>query len=218
VPPTTPEQHYRFHLHPGYQQIRIISEGATRLGIDSPFFKLHEGIAGAGHAHRRPRVHQLRELQLSRLSGHAEVPTAAKQAIDRYGTSVSASRLVSGERPVHRELEEAIARATGPTTRSPSSAATQPTSPPSATSSPPQDLMVHDELIHNSVAAGNQPLGRPPPALSAQRLGALDAILGQQRQHFQRVLIVLEGIYSMDGDYPDLPRFVGHQAQAIAPS
>jgi 8-amino-7-oxononanoate synthase len=36
----------------------------------------------------------------------------------------------------------------------------------------------------------------------------LDAILGQQRQHFQRVLIVLEGIYSMDGDYPELPRFV----------
>ena len=30
-------------------------------------------------------------------------------AIDRYGTSVSASRLVSGERSVHRELEEALA-------------------------------------------------------------------------------------------------------------
>jgi 8-amino-7-oxononanoate synthase len=37
---------------------------------------------------------------------------------------------------------------------------------------------------------------------------ALDRVLGDQRQHFERVLVVLEGIYSMDGDYPDLPRFV----------
>ena len=29
--------------------------------------------------------------------------------MDRYGTSVSASRIVSGERPLHRELETAIA-------------------------------------------------------------------------------------------------------------
>ncbi|MNE42141.1 8-amino-7-oxononanoate synthase [compost metagenome] len=37
---------------------------------------------------------------------------------------------------------------------------------------------------------------------------ALDRILLEQRQHFERVLVVVEGIYSMDGDYPDLPRFV----------
>ena len=37
---------------------------------------------------------------------------------------------------------------------------------------------------------------------------ALDAILEDQRYQFERVLIVLEGIYSMDGDFPDLPRFV----------
>ena len=44
---TIPEQYYRFHLHPGYQQLRIINDGAARMGIDNPFFKLHDGIAGA---------------------------------------------------------------------------------------------------------------------------------------------------------------------------
>ena len=38
--------------------------------------------------------------------------------------------------------------------------------------------------------------------------GHLDALLTQQRRQFERVLIILEGIYSMDGDYPDLPRFI----------
>ena len=37
---------------------------------------------------------------------------------------------------------------------------------------------------------------------------ALDITLQNQRHNFERVLVVLEGIYSMDGDYPDLPRFV----------
>ncbi|MDJ0932166.1 hypothetical protein [Breoghania sp.] len=35
---------------------------------------------------------------------------AAKAAIEKYGTSVSASRVVAGERPIHRELEATLAR------------------------------------------------------------------------------------------------------------
>jgi 8-amino-7-oxononanoate synthase len=37
---------------------------------------------------------------------------------------------------------------------------------------------------------------------------ALDELLSRERRHFQRVLIVLEGLYSMDGDFPDLPKFI----------
>src|SRR5262245_8389979 len=39
-----------FAEHPGYHQLRIITDGAARLGIAQPYFKLHEGIAGA-HTH-----------------------------------------------------------------------------------------------------------------------------------------------------------------------
>jgi len=39
------------------------------------------------------------------MSGEPEVTAAAKAALDRYGTSVSASRLVSGEKTIHQELE-----------------------------------------------------------------------------------------------------------------
>ena len=42
-----PEQYYQFNQHPGYQQIRIMNDGASRLGIKNPFFKLHEGASGA---------------------------------------------------------------------------------------------------------------------------------------------------------------------------
>ena len=49
----------------------------------------------------------------SGLNGDPRVAAAAKQAIDRYGTSVSASRIVSGERPMHRALEAALAQMHG---------------------------------------------------------------------------------------------------------
>ncbi|MEF8734835.1 MAG: aminotransferase class I/II-fold pyridoxal phosphate-dependent enzyme [Candidatus Accumulibacter meliphilus] len=205
---TTPEQHYRFHLHPGYQQIRIISEGATRLGIDSPFFKLHEGIAGASTRIDGRDYINFASYNYLALSGKAEVSDAAKQAIDRYGTSVSASRLVSGERAVHRELEEAIARAYGTDDAITfvSGHAANVTTIGHLFAAP--DLIVHDELIHNSVVQGISLSGARRLSFPHNDPQALDTILNQERQHFQRVLIVLEGIYSMDGDYPDLPRFV----------
>ena len=43
------------------------------------------------------------------LNGHPDVVAAAKAAIDEHGTSVSASRIVAGERPLHRQLEAALA-------------------------------------------------------------------------------------------------------------
>ncbi|MEF8699649.1 MAG: aminotransferase class I/II-fold pyridoxal phosphate-dependent enzyme [Candidatus Accumulibacter sp. UW26] len=205
---TTPEQYYRFSLHPGYQQIRIISEGATRLGINSPFFKLHEGIAGAGTRIAGREYINYASYNYLGLSGHPAVTTAAKLAIDRYGTSVSASRLVAGERPLHRELEEAIAGVYGvdDAITFVSGHATNVTTIGHLFG--PQDLILHDELIHNSVLQGIALSGARRLPFPHNDWATLDAILGQQRQHFQRVLIVLEGIYSMDGDYPELPRFV----------
>lgn len=198
----------RFDRHPGYQKIRIISEGAVRLGIDSPFFKLHEGTAGACTRIGGRDYLNFASYNYLGLSGHPRVTQAAKEAIDCYGTSVSASRLVSGERPVHRELEQAIANAYGVdgAVTFVSGHATNVTTIGHLFG--PQDLVLHDELIHNSVLQGISLAGARRLSFPHNDWAALDAILGQQRRHFQQVLIVLEGIYSMDGDYPELPRFI----------
>lgn len=72
----------------------------------------------------------------------------------------------------------------------------------------PRDLILHDELIHNSILQGAQLSGARRLSFPHNSWQSLETILKEQRPHFERVLIVLEGIYSMDGDYPDLPQFV----------
>ena len=202
------EQHYRFHLHPGYQQIRIINDGAARMGIDSPFFRPHEGIAGATTRINGREYLNYGSYNYLDLSGHPETVAAAKAAIDQYGTSVSASRLVSGERPVHRELEQAIAAIYGVDEAIVlvSGHATNVTTIGYLFG--PRDLILHDELIHNSILQGITLSGARRLPFAHNDGAALENLLAEQRHHFERVLIVLEGLYSMDGDYPDLPRFV----------
>ena len=203
-----PEQFTRFDLHPGYQQLRIMTDGAAKLGIASPFFKLHEGCAGA-----RTRIGGRDFVNFSSynylgLSGHPAVSAAAKAAIDRYGTSVSASRPVSGERPIHRELEAAIATAYGTDDAIVyvSGHATNVTTIGYLFGA--NDLILHDEWIHNSALQGCLLSGARRLPFPHNDWEALDALLTEQRRQFERVLIVVEGIYSMDGDFPDLPRFV----------
>ncbi len=203
-----PEEHYRFHLHPGYQQLRIINDGASRLGVKNPFFKLHEGLAGADTQISGNGYINYASYNYLNMSGDPVVTAAAKEAIDRYGTSVSASRLVSGERPVHRDLETEIAALYGV-----DDAITFVSGHATNVSTigylfGPRDLVLHDELIHNSVLQGIQLSGARRLPFPHNDWEALDAILQEQRHQFERVLIVLEGIYSMDGDFPDLPRFV----------
>jgi len=203
-----PRAHYQFSAHPGYQRLRIINDGSAQLGIANPFFKSQDGVAGATTRMAGREFINFGNYNYLGLSGDPEVSSAAKAAIDQYGTSVSASRIVSGERPLHGQLERDLAElyevddalvfvsghATNVTTI--------------GYLFGPKDLIVHDALIHNSVLQGAQLSGATRLAFAHNDWAALDALLTAQRHQFERVLIVIEGLYSMDGDYPDLPRFI----------
>jgi 7-keto-8-aminopelargonate synthetase-like enzyme len=72
----------------------------------------------------------------------------------------------------------------------------------------PKDLILHDALIHNCVVVGAQLCGATRRSFAHNDMGALADILAATRDRFDRVLIVSEGLYSMDGDGPDLARLV----------
>lgn len=206
--PQVSERFTRFDTHPGYQQIAMMREGARRLGLTDPFFKRHEGNAGATTLIDGREYLNFASYNYLGFSGDPRVNRAACMAAERYGTSVSASRMVSGERPIHRELEQALASAYD------AEEAIVFVSGHATNVSTlgyllgPKDLILHDEYIHNSSLVGAQLSGAKRIAFPHNDAAALEVLLTRHRAQFERVLVVIEGLYSMDGDVPDLPRFI----------
>ena len=61
----------RFEAMPQYQQVKLMREMGETLRVESPFFRVHDGHCGCDDTNRRSRVCELRELQLSRVSGRS---------------------------------------------------------------------------------------------------------------------------------------------------
>ena len=198
----------RWEEHPGFRQLEILREGGEMLGIANPYFRAHEGVAGATTRIEGREYVNFSSYNYLGLNGDPRVGAAAIEAIERYGTSVSASRLAAGERPLHRELERALAEAYGAEdcVAFVSGHATNVSAIGCLFG--PKDLVLHDALAHNSILQGAQLSGAQRRAFPHNDWAALDALLARERRNFERVLVAVEGLYSMDGDYPDLPRFV----------
>lgn len=203
-----PDAWTRFDRHPAYESMLVSKAASQRLGLDNPFFRVHDGRAGAMTRIDGRDYLNFASYNYLGLAGHPQVDQAAKDAIDRYGTTVSASRLVAGERPVQRDLEQALAQVYG--TEDCVVFVSGHATNVSAIGHlfGPKDLVVHDSLIHNSVLMGIQLSGAARRAFPHNDVGALDRLLADLRGQFERVLIVVEGIYSMDGDMPDLPALI----------
>jgi 8-amino-7-oxononanoate synthase len=192
----------------GFREIRMIREAADFLGISDPFFRVHEGIAGAETVIEGRSFINFASYNYIGLNGHPDIVSATRAAIDRYGTSVSASRPVSGERPVHRDLERALARVHGTEDCVVLVGGHSTNVTVIGHLLGRDDVIVHDALIHNSIVQGAMLSGArrvPFPHLDHE---AADRLLRETRPRGGHALLVIEGHYSMDGDVPDLPAFV----------
>jgi 8-amino-7-oxononanoate synthase len=197
----------RFEAMPQYQQVKIMRDMGATLRVESPFFRVHDGIAGATSRIGGREYINFANYSYLGLAGDPVVAARAKAAIDRYGTSASASRIVAGERPVHRELERALASfyETDDCVAFVSGHATNVTVIGALFG--PGDLIVHDALAHNSIVQGAQLSGAKRLSFAHNDWQALDELLARVRSEYRHVLIAIEGLYSMDGDSPALERF-----------
>jgi 8-amino-7-oxononanoate synthase len=203
-----PDQFCRFERHPAYERMLVSHSAAERFGVQSPFFRVHETVAGATTTIGARQYLNFSSYNYLGLNGHPRVNQATQRAIERYGTSPSASRLVAGERPVQRQLEQALADFYGVDDCIAFVSGHATNMSVIATLFGTRDLILHDALIHNSVLEGAKLSGAHRRSFPHNDWQWVDALLGQLRGQFERVLIVVEGLYSMDGDSPDLPRFV----------
>lgn len=193
---------------PQVRQLQMQRAAAEMMGIGNPFFRAHDGLA-AGTTTIDGKVYDnFASYNYVGLNGHPEVIAAAQQAVETYGVSVSASRVVAGERPIHRQLEEALARIHGTEAAvvMVSGHATNVTTIGHLMNK--GDLILTDQLVHNSIAEGARLSCATRINFPHDDLDALERLLAENRHKYEHVLIVVEGLYSMDGDFPDLRRVV----------
>ncbi|MEM9217871.1 MAG: aminotransferase class I/II-fold pyridoxal phosphate-dependent enzyme [Cyanobacteria bacterium P01_F01_bin.150] len=203
-PPSS--EHYNFALLPDYLRLRQDLDRVENIG--NPFFTVHDGIAKDTTQIQGRSLINYSSYNYLGLSGDPRVTEAAQEAIARYGTSVSASRVVSGERSVHQELEQGIAEflgteaciayigghATNVTTIGHLFGA--------------NDLILYDALSHNSIREGCRLAEATAMEFPHNDWQALDRLLEEHRHQYEKVLVTIEGVYSTDGDVAPLPDIV----------
>jgi 8-amino-7-oxononanoate synthase len=197
-----------FSTLPGYDELRLYQKIGDRLGIGNPYFRMHEGRAGAETQIDGRTLLNFASYDYLGLNGHPEILAAAHAAIDLYGISSSASRCVAGERPVHLRLERALAEHYGVDDSLVLVSGYSTNVSVIGQLVGPNDLIVLDSVIHNSAVMGSVLSGANRRSFPHNDIDALDRLLSETRRRFERVLIVVEGHYSMDGDYPDLPKLI----------
>ncbi len=203
-----PEEYYRLQKFPEIRRLEDSFRILDIVQVPNPFFQLHERVANDTTVINGRELINYSSFNYLGMSGDPVVTQAAKQAINTYGTSVSASRLVSGEKPIHRELERAIADFIGVDDSVVFVAGHSTNETTIGHLVGPGDLILHDALAHNSIVQGCLLSGARRRFFPHNDWQACDALLGELRPKYRRVLIAIEGVYSMDGDFPDLPRFL----------
>jgi len=190
-----------------YARRRLRLAGYSILGFDNPYCvpldRLQSELAARGDSFT-----SFANYDYLGLSGDNRIKNAARAAVSQFGTGVGGSRLVGGERSIHRALEYDLAAFLGveDTLTLVSGYGTNVSLVGHVLTR--GDLILVDDLAHNSIMAGSKLSRATVLPFAHNNLAELELMLERRRDQFRRVLIVTEGLYSMDGDVPDLPRML----------
>ncbi len=191
-----------------YGYIKKVEKVGRMLSIPSPFFRPNDGRDGTMAIIEGKKYINFAWCNYLGLNEHPSVTEAAKAALDRFGTCISASRMVAGEIPLHRTLEQEIAEFCGTEDALLFVSGHAANVSTIGTIMNDGDLVVHDEFVHNSAVVGMQLSGATSRSFRHNNLDQCEKILREYRGNFQNCLIIIEGLYSTEGDVPDLARLV----------
>ena len=186
----------------------FVSRFADMEKAKNPYFICHESPLKDTSLMDGREVLNFGSYNYVGMSGRKEVNEAAKAAIDKYGTSASGSRLLAGEKQLHRELEKEIAEWKHAEDALVLVGGHSTNVTIVGNFCVKGDLILYDAIIHNSVHEGCRLSDADSKAFPHNDVKTLEEILRNLRDKYSKVLIVVEGVYSMDGDIAPIPEYV----------
>jgi 8-amino-7-oxononanoate synthase len=180
----------------------------AREGDLLPYFRVMTSEAGPVVEMEGRETIMLGSNNYLGLTGDPRVKQAAREALETYGTGLTGSRLLNGTTPLHLELEtelaewmqteEAIVFTTGH----------QANLGCIGTILGPEDTVICDSADHSSILDGCKLSGAKLRPFRHNQMPKLERMLERAAGDGGGVLVVVDGVFSMEGDLCDLPAIV----------
>lgn len=142
------------------------------------------------------------------LAGDDRLIEAAIKATQKYGTGATGSRLVTGHRDIHRQLEKAIAHWKQTEDAIVFSSGYLANLGAIAALVGPRDLILGDRYNHSCLKNGAILSGATVKEYPHCQIEALKTLLEEHRHQHRRCLILSDTVFSMDGDICQLPELL----------
>src|SRR3954470_12828562 len=173
-----------------------------------PYFRLLEGPAGPLVEMEGAERVMLGSNNYLGLTGDERVTAAARKALDDYGTALTGSRLLNGTIPLHQELEREIADWMKAEDALVFTTGYQANVGALSTLLQPGDTVIVDSGDHASIMDGVAMSHAKVRPFRHNRLKRLEELLDRAVGDGGGVLVVVDGVYSMEGDVCDLQTVV----------
>jgi 8-amino-7-oxononanoate synthase len=188
---------------------RCRTDPNTRLRLKyAPYYHVVEQADGLDIVINGRRMTMMCSNEYLGLSSHPEVRRAAKEAIDRWGTSPCGSRLANGSRGYHVELEEELAAFLGKEACHVSVAGYMACVSSLSSLAQRDDALIVDKSIHAALWDGVRLSGAEVERFTHEDMRSLRALLAQLDPG-QPKIIAIDGVYSMEGHIASLPEIAG---------
>lgn len=173
-----------------------------------PYFRLLEGPAGPVVEMEGAERVMLGSNNYLGLTGDERVIGAARAALDQYGAALTGSRLLNGTTPLHEELEREIANWMKTEDALVYTTGYQANVGALSTLLQPGDTVIVDSGDHASIMDGVAMSHARIRPFKHNRLKRLEELLERSAGDGGGVLVVVDGVYSMEGDVADLQTIV----------
>src|SRR4051812_11909923 len=173
-----------------------------------PYFRLLEGKSLPVVQMEGERRIMLGSNNYLGLTGDERVMKGAEDALHTYGTGLTGSRFLNGTIPLHTELEEGIAEWMGTEDALVFTTGHQANLGTLGTILGPGDTVIADSADHASILDGCLLSRAKLRPFRHGRLDKLEKMLERAGEDGGGVLVVVDGVYSMEGDIAPLPRIV----------
>jgi 8-amino-7-oxononanoate synthase len=173
-----------------------------------PYFRLLTSRAGPVVEMEGRETIMLGSNNYLGLTGDERVKQGARDALETYGTGVTGSRLLNGTTPLHVELERELAEWMGTEEAIVYTTGYQSNVGCIGTILEPGDTVICDSGDHASILDGCRLSGAKLRPFRHNRMEKLEKMLLRAAEDGGGVLVVVDGVFSMEGDVCDLPRIV----------